>query len=129
MFQAQHDQHIEEHHHHYPAALANAWLGPVPHSVRVPLAAELVSALRDRSELRDALFRALTDGPGGPVHVLQDMAGCGKTALARHVFTEAVQASDVIGLWVDASSASSLHAFMLGVAADRGATPDELEAA
>ncbi|KUN09872.1 hypothetical protein AQI95_02595 [Streptomyces yokosukanensis] len=129
MFQAQHDQHIEEHHHHYPAAPTHGWLGPVPHSVRVPLAAELVSALRDRSELRDILFRAISDGPGGLVHVLQGMAGCGKTALARHVFTEAVQAGEVIGLWVDASSASSLHAFMLGVAADRGATPAELEAA
>lgn len=129
IFQAQHDQHIEEHHHHYPPAPTQEWLGPVPHSVRVPLAAELVSALRDRSELRDLLFRAVTDGPGEPVHVLQGMAGCGKTALARHVFTHVVQDGGVIGLWVDASSASSLHSFMLGVAADRGATPDELEAA
>ncbi|MGW0712236.1 tetratricopeptide repeat protein [Streptomyces sp. NPDC002643] len=129
IFQAHRDQHIEEHHHHYPVASASEWRGPVPHSVRVPLAAELVSALRDRSELRDILFRAVADGPGGPVHVLQGMAGCGKTVLAKHVFTESVQTGDVIGLWVDASSASSLHAFMLGVAADRGATPDELEAA
>ncbi|MDR3084590.1 MAG: tetratricopeptide repeat protein, partial [Streptomyces sp.] len=132
IFQAQHDQYVQEHHHHYPAPPAQPtreWLGPVPHSVRVPLAAELVSALRDRSELRGLLFRAVADGPGGPVHVLQGMAGCGKTVLARHIFTQVVRGGDVIGLWVDASSASSLHSFMLGVAADRGATPDELEAA
>lgn len=39
VFRAQRDQHIEEHHHPCPAEPANEWL--VPHSVRVPLTAEL----------------------------------------------------------------------------------------
>ncbi len=41
VFRAQRDQHIEEHHHPCPAEPANEWLGPVPHSVRVPPTAEL----------------------------------------------------------------------------------------
>ncbi|MGW7002232.1 tetratricopeptide repeat protein [Streptomyces sp. NPDC054933] len=137
VYQAQGDQHITEQHLHYtysgappvPAPAPGSWLGPVPHSVRVPLAAPLVSALRDRADLRDELLRAVTERRGGPAHVLHGMGGCGKTALALYVFHQTVANEDVVGLWVDASSAASLLSFMIGVAADRGATSDELAAA
>lgn len=127
VYQAQRDQYVTEHHHH--AAAQGDWMGPVPHSVRVPLTAEPATALRDRVDLRERLMRSVTDGRGGPAQVLQGMAGCGKTALARHVFTQAVEREGVIGFWVDASSAASLRSFMIGIAADRGASPAELEAA
>ncbi|MFF4606025.1 tetratricopeptide repeat protein [Streptomyces sp. NPDC001339] len=70
----------------------------------------------------------MASGEGG-THVLHGMAGCGKTALARYVFAEVVDNGDAVGFWIDASSAASLRSYMIGVAADRGATPDELEAA
>ncbi|MFG2880319.1 tetratricopeptide repeat protein [Streptomyces sp. NPDC048337] len=127
VYQAQRDQYISEHHHHAPAP--GDWMGPVPHSVRVPLTAEPATALRDRVELRARLLHSVTHGRGGPAQVLHGMAGCGKTALARHVFTRAVEHEGVVGFWVDASSAASLRSFMIGIAADRGASPPELEAA
>ncbi|MEU8709441.1 tetratricopeptide repeat protein [Streptomyces sp. NPDC048565] len=130
VYQAQRDQYVDEHHqHHHYAAAPDDWMGPVPHSVRVPLTAEPATALRDRGELRERLMRSVTHGRGGPAQVLQGMAGCGKTALARHVLTRAVEHEGVIGFWVDASSATTLLSFMIGIAADRGASPDELETA
>ncbi|MFD9407295.1 tetratricopeptide repeat protein [Streptomyces sp. NPDC059989] len=127
VYQAQRDQYISEHHHHAPPP--GDWMGPVPHSVRAPLTAEPATALRDRVELRARLLHSVAHGRGGPAQVLHGMAGCGKTALARHVFTRAVEHEGVVGFWVDASSAASLRSFMIGIAADRGASPPELEAA
>ncbi|MFE9068180.1 tetratricopeptide repeat protein [Streptomyces violaceusniger] len=86
------------------------------------------SVLRDRADLMRRL-RTAVDGDGGQVHVLHGMGGCGKTAVAHALFTEAVHDQARIGLWVNASERLSLRAGMLAVAADRGAGPGELAAA
>ncbi|MEU9965647.1 tetratricopeptide repeat protein [Streptomyces malaysiensis] len=139
VFQTSGDQHIEEHHHHYGAGtgslLAPQPVGPrppqgaaVPDSVRVPLVGRAPGILRDRADLMERLRAAVT-GPGGDVHVLHGLGGCGKTAVAHALFTEAVRDHERVGLWVNASERISLRAGMLAVAGDRGATTGELAAA
>ncbi|NUH35492.1 tetratricopeptide repeat protein [Streptomyces samsunensis] len=139
VFQTSGDQHIEEHHHHYGAGtgslLAPQPVGPrpphgatVPDSVRVPLVGRAPGILRDRADLMERLRAAVT-GPGGDVHVLHGLGGCGKTAVAHALFTEAVRDHGRVGLWVNASERISLRAGMLAVAGDRGATTGELAAA
>ncbi|MFI0818025.1 tetratricopeptide repeat protein [Streptomyces sp. NPDC021098] len=136
VFQTGGDQYIEEHHHHYePGAtplLAPAPAAPrdmtAPDSVRVPLVGRAPGILRDRADLMERLRAAVT-GPGGDVHVLHGLGGCGKTAVAHALFTEAVRDHGRIGLWVNASERISLRAGMLAVAGDRGATTGELAAA
>ncbi|MFE5120751.1 tetratricopeptide repeat protein [Streptomyces sp. NPDC056669] len=139
VFQTGGDQYIQEHHHHYGAGtgslLAPQPVGPrppqgatVPDSVRVPLVGRTPGILRDRADLMERLRAAVT-GPGGDVHVLHGLGGCGKTAVAHALFTEAVRDHGRIGLWVNASERISLRAGMLAVAGDRGATTGELAAA
>ncbi|WP_445518528.1 tetratricopeptide repeat protein [Streptomyces sp. NEAU-174] len=139
VFQTGGDQYIEEHHHHYGAGtgslLAPQSVGPrppqgaaVPDSVRVPLVGRAPGILRDRADLMERLRAAVT-GPGGDVHVLHGLGGCGKTAVAHALFTEAVRDHGRDGLWVNASERISLRAGMLAVAGDRGATTGELAAA
>ncbi|MEU8725421.1 tetratricopeptide repeat protein [Streptomyces antimycoticus] len=143
VYQTSGDQHIEEHHHHYGAGtgsgtgslLAPRPVGPrppqgatVPDSVRVPLVGRTPGILRDRADLMERLRAAVT-GPGGDVHVLHGLGGCGKTAVAHALFTEAVRDHGRVGLWVNASERISLRAGMLAVAGDRGATTGELAAA
>lgn len=143
VFQTGGDQYIEEHHHHYGAGtgpgtgslLAPQPVGPrppqgatAPDSVRVPLVARVPGILRDRADLMERLRAAVT-GPGGDVHVLHGLGGCGKTAVAHTLFTEAVRDRGRVGLWVNASERISLRAGMLAVAGDRGATTGELAAA
>ncbi|MEE4592235.1 tetratricopeptide repeat protein [Streptomyces sp. DSM 41524] len=139
VFQTGGDQYIEEHHHHYGAGtgslLAPQSVGPrppqgaaVPDSVRVPLVGRAPGILRDRADLMERLRAAVT-GPGGDVHVLHGLGGCGKTAVAHTLFTEAVRDHGRVGLWVNASERISLRAGMLAVAGDRGATTGELAAA
>ncbi|MYU12810.1 tetratricopeptide repeat protein [Streptomyces sp. SID8361] len=139
VFQTSGAQHIEEHHHHYGAGtgslLAPQPVGPrpphgatVPDSVRVPLVGRAPGILRDRADLMERLRTAVT-GPGGDVHVLHGLGGCGKTAVAHALFTEAVRDHGRVGLWVNASERISLRAGMLAVAGDRGATTGELAAA
>ncbi|NIY65431.1 tetratricopeptide repeat protein [Streptomyces malaysiensis] len=139
VFQTSGDQHIEEHHHHYGAGtgslLAPQPVGPrpphgatVPDSVRVPLVGHAPGILRDRADLMERLRTAVT-GPGGDVHVLHGLGGCGKTAVAHALFTESVRDHGRVGLWVNASERISLRAGMLAVAGDRGATTGELVAA
>lgn len=138
IFQTSGNQYIQEHHHHYDAGTAAPLFGtepparpagPVaPDSVRVPLVGRPPGILRNREELRDALSAALA-GPGGDAHVVHGMGGCGKTALAHWLFTEAVRAHGRVGFWVNASERMSLRAGMLAVAGDRGAAAGELAAA
>ncbi|MEV6132275.1 tetratricopeptide repeat protein [Streptomyces violaceusniger] len=141
VFQSTGDQHITEHHHHYaPGPGASLFAetaapptpfsgtGAGPDSVRIPLVGRAPSVLRDRADLMRRL-RTAVDGDGGQVHVLHGMGGCGKTAVAHALFTEAVHDRARIGLWVNASERLSLRAGMLAVAADRGAGPGELAAA
>ncbi|WP_063734144.1 tetratricopeptide repeat protein [Streptomyces sp. RTd22] len=136
VFQTGGDQYIEEHHHHYePGAgpllesASTAHRGmTAPDSVRVPLVGRAPGILRDRAELMERLRAAVT-GPGGDVHVLHGLGGCGKTAVAYALFTEAVRDHGYVGLWVNASERISLRAGMLAVAGDRGATTGELAAA
>ncbi|EFL26114.1 putative ATP/GTP-binding protein [Streptomyces himastatinicus ATCC 53653] len=136
VFQTGGDQYIEEHHHHYePGAgpllesASTAHRGmTAPDSVRVPLVGRAPGVLRDRADLMERL-RAAVSGPGGDVHVLHGLGGCGKTAVAYALFTEAVRDHGYVGLWVNASERISLRAGMLAVAADRGATTGELAAA
>ncbi|MFI7103134.1 tetratricopeptide repeat protein [Streptomyces sp. NPDC050161] len=123
IFQSERDIQITEHHHHGAAGNPASAAGPA--SVRVALSAPLRAALRDREELREELLAAV--GTGGGVHVLHGFGGCGKTAVARWLFDEA--APSQVALWVDASSESQLRAGMLAVAADRGASPEEVRAA
>ncbi|WP_432012978.1 tetratricopeptide repeat protein [Streptomyces cucumeris] len=139
VFQTGGDQYIEEHHHHYgtgtgsllapqPAGPRPPHGAPVPDSVRVPLVGRPPGILRDRADLMEGLRAAVT-GPGGDVHVLHGLGGCGKTAVAHALFTEAVRDHGRVGLWVNASERISLRAGMLAVAGDRGATTGELAAA
>ncbi|MGV9855742.1 tetratricopeptide repeat protein [Streptomyces sp. NPDC003442] len=139
VFQTGGDQYIEEHHHHYGAGpgslLAPQPVGArpprgasVPDSVRVPLVGRAPGILRDRADLMERLRAAVT-GPGGDVHVLHGLGGCGKTAVAHALFTEAVRDHGRVGLWVNASERISLRGGMLAVAGDRGATAGELAAA
>ncbi|AOR36769.1 hypothetical protein BFF78_42130 [Streptomyces fodineus] len=55
-------------------------------------------------------------GHGGEIHVVHGMGGCGKTALAYWLFTEAVREHRRVGFWVNASERMSLRAGMLAVA-------------
>ncbi|MFC9507095.1 tetratricopeptide repeat protein [Streptomyces sp. NPDC057002] len=137
VFQTSGDQYIEEHHHHYDTGAGGPLFGrqvvpPAgaagPDSVRMPLVGRAPGILRNREELR-ALLGAALAGPGGEVHVVHGMGGCGKTALAYWLFTEAVRAGGRIGFWVNASERMSLRAGMLAVAGDRGAATGELAAA
>ncbi|KUO22009.1 tetratricopeptide repeat protein [Streptomyces dysideae] len=137
IFQTSGDQYIQEHHHHYDAGAAPLFgtepqsrpTAPAgPDSVRVPLVGRPPGILRDRTELRRVLGAALA-GPGGDAHVVHGMGGCGKTALAHWLFTDAVRAHGRVGFWVNASERMSLRAGMLAVAGDRGATTGELAAA
>jgi tetratricopeptide (TPR) repeat protein len=139
IFQTTGDQYVEEHHHHYAAGAAPlfgrqvvaAQAGPgsvAPDSVRVPLVGRPPGILRNREELREALDAAVA-GPGGEAHVVHGMGGCGKTALAYWLFTEAVRTHSRVGFWVSASERMSLRAGMLAVAGDRGAAAGELAAA
>lgn len=133
IFQTTGDQYIQEHHHHYdPGAGPLFGTRPASHagpdSVRVPLVGRPPGVLRNREELR-ALLTAAVAGPGGDVHVVHGMGGCGKTALAYWLFTEAVRAHGRVGFWVNASERMSLRAGMLAVAGDRGASTGELAAA
>ncbi|MES4908948.1 MULTISPECIES: tetratricopeptide repeat protein [unclassified Streptomyces] len=148
VFQSAGDQHIAEHHHHYapgaslftgataPGPAPGPGAGPGgpglggPDTVRVPLVGRAPAVLRDRSDLMRRLRTAVDDDRGGgQIHVLHGMGGCGKTAVAQALFTEAVRDRARIGLWVNASERLSLRAGMLAVAADRGAGPGELAAA
>ncbi|MFF7789262.1 tetratricopeptide repeat protein [Streptomyces sp. NPDC007991] len=139
IFQTSGDQYIEEHHHHYDTGAGGplfarqivpaAGAGPAaPDSVRMPLVGRAPGILRNREELRAALGAAVA-GPGGEVHVVHGMGGCGKTALAHWLFNEAVREHGRVGFWVNASELMSLRAGMLAVAGDRGAAPGELAAA
>ncbi|MEW1750840.1 tetratricopeptide repeat protein [Streptomyces angustmyceticus] len=120
IFQSERDIQITEHHHHAPSGAPTG-----PASVRVPLSAPLRASLRDRAELRRALLEAADTGDG--VHVLHGFGGCGKTAVARWLFDQMTPSR--VTLWVDASTESQLRAGMLAVAADRGASPEEVRAA
>ncbi|MDK1472596.1 tetratricopeptide repeat protein [Streptomyces sp. 549] len=135
LFQAARDQHITEHHHHYPEgspvllpgqAVREPYMGP--DSVRVPVAAPKPVEVRDRVEYKALLTAAVRTLSGKRVHVLHGMGGCGKTTLARHVFDECTATREIDGFWVNAAHRTSLRAGMLAVAADRGATAAELEA-
>ncbi|MFJ8590611.1 tetratricopeptide repeat protein [Streptomyces sp. NPDC093598] len=137
IFQTSGDQYIEEHHHHYDAGgplfgrvvSPSAGGGPTaPDSVRMPLVGRAPGILRNREQLRETLGAAVA-GPGGEVHVVHGMGGCGKTALAYWLFNEAVREHGRVGFWVNASERMSLRAGMLAVAGDRGAATGELAAA
>lgn len=138
IYQAGGDQYIEEHvHHHAPGSaplFGHPWTGPAepreaaPDSVRMPLVGRAPRVLRDRTDLMERL-RAAVAGPGSDIQVLHGMGGCGKTAVAQALFTEAVRDHGRVGLWVNASERVSLRAGMLAVAGDRGATAGELAAA
>ncbi|MEV0370418.1 tetratricopeptide repeat protein [Streptomyces sp. NPDC050636] len=120
IFQSERDIQITEHHHH-----GTPGFGSGPASVRVPLAAPLRAGLHDREELREELLSSLRTH--GEVHVLHGFGGCGKTALARWLFEQA--APSTVAMWVEATTESQLRGGMLAVAADRGATPQEVQAA
>ncbi|MFF9483469.1 tetratricopeptide repeat protein [Streptomyces sp. NPDC014676] len=138
IYQTGGDQYIEEHVHHYAPGSAplfgHPWAGPAeprraaPDSVRMPLVGRAPGILRDRTDTMERL-RAAVAGPGGGIQVLHGMGGCGKTAVAHTLFTEAVRDHGRVGLWVNASERVSLRAGMLAVAGDRGATDGELAAA
>ncbi|MFE2877393.1 hypothetical protein ACFXG6_27335 [Streptomyces roseus] len=139
IFQTAGDQYVQEHHHHYSAGavpLFGGEVGPAvgasrsatPDSVRTPLVGRPPRPLRDRAELCQALTMSVA-GHGGEIHVVHGMGGCGKTALAYWLFTEAVREHSRIGFWVNASERTSLRAGMLAVAGDRGASSGELAAA
>ncbi|WP_405912654.1 tetratricopeptide repeat protein [Streptomyces sp. NBC_00963] len=123
IFQSERDIQVTEHHHHGAPDTSGRATGPA--SVRVALSAPLRAALLDREELREELLAAL-DADGG-VHVLHGFGGCGKTAVARWLFDQS--ASSRVALWVDASTESQLRSGMLAVAADRGASSEEVRAA
>ncbi|MFI9251314.1 tetratricopeptide repeat protein [Streptomyces sp. NPDC053069] len=139
IFQTTGDQYVQEHHHHYSVGagpLFGDGAGPstdgsrpaAPDSVRIPLVGRPPRPLRDRAELCQVLSTAVV-GHGGEIHVVHGMGGCGKTALAYWLFTEAVREHSRVGFWVNASERMSLRAGMLAVAGDRGASSGELAAA
>ncbi|MFD8597574.1 tetratricopeptide repeat protein [Kitasatospora sp. NPDC059646] len=122
VYQALGDLHIVEHHHTAPA-----WSGP--DSVRRPAVGHTPRILRDRIELMDRLRTAVEPGQGDRVYVLHGLGGTGKTAVAHALFEHVHAQRERIGLWVNASDATTLRAGMLAVAADRGAADTELAAA
>ncbi|MFH8577436.1 tetratricopeptide repeat protein [Streptomyces zaomyceticus] len=126
VYQASGDQHIVEHHHHGDVG-PGAWAGT--ESVRQPTGGRAPLALRDRIELMRTLQAAVAPGAGNQVYVLHGMGGCGKTAVARSLFQFATAERDRIGFWVNAADRASLRSGMLAVAADRGATEGQLNAA
>ena len=138
VYQTGGDQYIEEHVHHYAPGSAPLFgrhlVAPAeprraaPDSVRLPLVGRAPGVLRDRTDIMEHLRTAVA-GPGGDIQVLHGMGGCGKTAVAHALFTEAVRDHGRVGLWVNASERVSLRAGMLAVAGDRGATGGELAAA
>ncbi|WP_420031385.1 tetratricopeptide repeat protein [Streptomyces sp. cg28] len=89
------------------------------------LSVPLRAGLRDREELRKELLAAVD--AGGGVQVLHGFGGCGKTAVARWLFDQLTPSR--VTLWVDASTELQLRAGMLAVAADRGASAEEVRAA
>ncbi|MFE7598096.1 tetratricopeptide repeat protein [Streptomyces sp. NPDC057494] len=123
IFQSERDIQITEHHHHGGPNPVASRTGPA--SVRVALSTPLRAALQDREELREELLAAVD--AGGGVHVLHGFGGCGKTAVARWLFDQL--APPRVALWVDASTELQLRAGMLAVAADRGASAEEVRAA
>ncbi|WP_063806600.1 hypothetical protein [Streptomyces regalis] len=132
VYQAGRDQHITEYHTHYHTDLRSVVEEgrPGPDSVRVPLAARPLSAIRDRVAVRRALAVSVSDGVrSSGVHVVHRMPGCGKTAIAQVLFDEAVRDHGLVGLWVTASHTTSFREGMLAVALDRGASQDEVDAA
>ncbi len=122
VYQALGDLHIVEHHHTAPD-----WSGP--DSVRRPAVGHTPRILRDRVELMDRLRAAVEPGPGDRVYVLHGLGGTGKTAVAHALFEHVHAQRERLGLWVNASDATTLRAGMLAVAADRGAAETELVAA
>ncbi|MFE5936201.1 tetratricopeptide repeat protein [Streptomyces sp. NPDC056470] len=147
VYQAQGDQFVTEHHHHYASSGASYSIGPsvdqfvvrtaqdafgahcpTPDSVRTPLVGRTPLSLRDRTEVLRTLVTA-AGGETGGVHVLHGLGGCGKTAVAQAVFNEVTRGGGRTGFWVNASARSTLRAGMLAVAADRGAGSGELVAA
>ncbi|MEV7278157.1 tetratricopeptide repeat protein [Streptomyces sp. NPDC093111] len=147
VYQAQGDQYVTEHHHHYPADAGPSLFGPspdrtavpapraapgavssAPDSVRTPLVGRTPLVLRDRRDVLPGLLAAARDETGS-VHVLHGLGGCGKTSVAQAVFNEVSRGSRRLGLWVNASERATLRAGMLAVAADRGAQAGELAAA
>ncbi|MDT0321552.1 tetratricopeptide repeat protein [Streptomyces millisiae] len=128
VYQSQGDQHISEHHHHHHHAGA-AEDSAGPDSVRRPLVSRAPVILRDRAEVLGRLRESVESRPGGEVHVLHGMGGCGKTAVAWAFFQYATAEAGRVGLWVNAANRASLRAGMLAVAADRGAGEGELLAA
>ncbi|OEV29760.1 ATP/GTP-binding protein [Streptomyces nanshensis] len=125
VYQASGDQHITEHHHH---GVVDA-PGFGPDSVRRPAFGRPPVALRDREELMDRLREAIDADIRDQVYVLHGMGGCGKTAVAYALFQYATADGDQLGLWVNASDKATLRGGMLAVAADRGASEGELQAA
>ncbi|MFD8645799.1 tetratricopeptide repeat protein [Streptomyces zaomyceticus] len=147
VYQAQGDQYVTEHHHHYPESGGPSLFGPfversavpqprgtledaraAPDSVRTPLVGRTPLVLRDRREVLPGLLAAAGDETGS-VHVLHGLGGCGKTSVAQAVFNEVTRGNRRLGLWVNASERATLRAGMLAVAADRGAEAGELVAA
>ncbi|MFK0215126.1 tetratricopeptide repeat protein [Streptomyces sp. NPDC090298] len=147
VYQAQGDQYVTEHHHHYPTGDAPSLFGPsvdrravpaprsafgaalvAPDSIRTPLVGRTPLVLRDRRDVMPDLLAAAREETGS-VHVVHGLGGCGKTSLAQAVFSEATRGDQRLGLWVNASDRATLRAGMLAVAADRGAEPGELAAA
>ncbi|MCH6160202.1 tetratricopeptide repeat protein [Streptomyces marispadix] len=124
VYQASGDQHITEHHHH---EAVEARYGP--DSVRRPAFGRPPVALRDREQLMDRLCGAIDAGTRDQVYVLHGMGGCGKTTVAYALFQHATTGADRVGLWVNASDMATLRGGMLAVAADRGATEGQLQAA
>jgi len=130
VYQTSGDQHIVEHHHHgESAAGAGGAAGPGPDSVRRPRLGRPPLVLRDREELMERLCGAIASGARGQVYVLHGMGGCGKTAVAHALFQYATGEAGRTGLWVNASDRGTLRGGMLAVAADRGASEGELQAA
>lgn len=124
VYQASGDQHITEH-HHYGADVS----GVSPDSVRRPAFGRPPVALRNREQLMNRLRGAIDADTRGQVYVLHGMGGCGKTAVAYSLFQYASTERDRVGLWVNASDKAALRGGMLAVAADRGASEGELQAA
>lgn len=124
VYQASGDQHITEHHHHGVEVS-----GAGPDSVRRPAFGSPPVALRNREQLMDRLRGAIDADTRGQVYVLHGMGGCGKTAVAYSLFQYATTERDRVGLWVNASDKAALRGGMLAVAADRGASEGELQAA